>query len=75
MIKAVKKIKELFPALLVACDVCLCAYTSHGHCGIINESTGYFEVEASAERIAEVACNYAMAGETVQQAQSTRTKT
>lgn len=30
---AVKKIRALFPQLLVACDVCLCPYTSHGHCG------------------------------------------
>lgn len=30
---AVKKIRSLFPELLVACDVCLCPYTSHGHCG------------------------------------------
>lgn len=32
-ILAVKKIRSLFPELLVACDVCLCPYTSHGHCG------------------------------------------
>lgn len=30
---AVKKIRSLFPELLLACDVCLCPYTSHGHCG------------------------------------------
>lgn len=30
---AVKKIRSLFPELLVACDVCLCPYTAHGHCG------------------------------------------
>lgn len=32
-VQAVKKIRSLFPELLVACDVCLCPYTSHGHCG------------------------------------------
>lgn len=32
-ILAVEKIRSLFPELLVACDVCLCPYTSHGHCG------------------------------------------
>lgn len=32
-IQAVQKIRALFPELLVACDVCLCPYTSHGHCG------------------------------------------
>lgn len=32
-VQAVKKIRSSFPELLVACDVCLCPYTSHGHCG------------------------------------------
>jgi len=58
----VKKIKQLFPSLLVACDVCLCAYTSHGHCGIIKESDGYIDLEASATHVAEVALRYAQAG-------------
>lgn len=32
-IQAIKKIRCTFPELLIACDVCLCPYTSHGHCG------------------------------------------
>ena len=32
---AIKKLKENFPELLIACDVCLCPYTDHGHCGIL----------------------------------------
>lgn len=32
-ILAVKKLCEVFPHLLLACDVCLCPYTDHGHCG------------------------------------------
>lgn len=32
-IQAIRKIRSTFPELLVACDVCLCPYTSHGHCG------------------------------------------
>ena len=32
-ILAVKKLREVFPQLLVVCDVCLCPYTDHGHCG------------------------------------------
>lgn len=32
-IQAIKKIRSTFPELLIACDVCLCPYTSHGHCG------------------------------------------
>lgn len=30
---AVKKLSSTFPDLVLACDVCLCPYTSHGHCG------------------------------------------
>lgn len=33
--QAVQKIKKLVPELLVITDVCLCEYTSHGHCGIV----------------------------------------
>ena len=35
---AVRAIKEKFPDLLVITDVCLCSYTSHGHCGIVEEN-------------------------------------
>lgn len=61
VILAVKKIRSLFPDLLVACDVCLCAYTSHGHCGILNDD-GTINNTASIERLAEVALSYALAG-------------
>uniref|UniRef100_A0A3P9CC07 Delta-aminolevulinic acid dehydratase n=2 Tax=Haplochromini TaxID=319058 RepID=A0A3P9CC07_9CICH len=58
---AVKKIRSLFPELLVACDVCLCPYTSHGHCGILNDD-GALNNDASCLRLAEVALAYARAG-------------
>ncbi|XP_027725245.1 delta-aminolevulinic acid dehydratase isoform X2 [Vombatus ursinus] len=32
-IQAIRLLRKVFPSLLVACDVCLCPYTSHGHCG------------------------------------------
>ncbi|KAM8872740.1 delta-aminolevulinic acid dehydratase [Synchiropus picturatus] len=60
-ILAVRKIRSVFPDLLVACDVCLCPYTSHGHCGILNED-GTLNNEASCLRLAEVAMAYAQAG-------------
>lgn len=60
-ILAVKKIRELFPDLLVACDVCLCPYTDHGHCGILNPD-GTINNPPSIERLADVALAYAMAG-------------
>ena len=33
--RAIRLIKESYPGLLVIADVCLCEYTSHGHCGLI----------------------------------------
>ncbi|PKK76075.1 tetrapyrrole biosynthesis, porphobilinogen synthase [Rhizophagus irregularis] len=61
VILAVKLIRSKFPQLFIACDVCLCEYTSHGHCGHLNED-GTINNEASVKRIAEVAINYAKAG-------------
>ena len=61
VILSIKKIRELFPSLYIACDVCLCEYTSHGHCGILHED-GSINSEPSANRIAEVALSYAKAG-------------
>ncbi|KAK7094921.1 delta-aminolevulinic acid dehydratase-like [Littorina saxatilis] len=61
VIQAVQKIREWFPKLLVACDVCLCPYTSHGHCGILRKN-GTLDNEASIARLAEVAVAYANAG-------------
>jgi porphobilinogen synthase len=61
VISAVKKLRELFPSLYIACDVCLCEYTSHGHCGYLNED-GTINTLPSVLRIAQVAVNYAKAG-------------
>lgn len=35
--KAIRKIKTLSPELLIIADTCLCEYTSHGHCGVVND--------------------------------------
>ena len=61
VILAVKKLKALFPSLYIACDVCLCEYTSHGHCGLLHED-GTINTEPSVERLAQVALSYALAG-------------
>ncbi|XP_071543378.1 delta-aminolevulinic acid dehydratase [Panulirus ornatus] len=61
VILAVKLLREAFPDLLVACDVCLCAYTSHGHCGILNKD-GTIDNTPSIKRLAEQATAYAKAG-------------
>lgn len=61
VILAIKKIRELFPSVYIAADVCLCEYTSHGHCGVFRENMT-IDTEPSTARIAEVALNYAKAG-------------
>ncbi|XP_067599692.1 delta-aminolevulinic acid dehydratase isoform X2 [Pseudorca crassidens] len=60
-IEAIRLLRKNFPGLLVACDVCLCPYTSHGHCGLLSEN-GSFQAEESRQRLAEVALAYAKAG-------------
>lgn len=61
VVKALPKLKSWFPNLVIACDVCLCPYTSHGHCGILYPD-GTINNPASIQRIAEVAASYAKAG-------------
>lgn len=61
VIQAIKKLRVLFPSLYIACDVCLCEYTSHGHCGLLH-ADGTINNWPSVQRIAEVAVNYAKAG-------------
>ncbi|KJE98179.1 delta-aminolevulinic acid dehydratase, variant 3 [Capsaspora owczarzaki ATCC 30864] len=59
--RAVRHLRKTYPSLLVACDVCLCPYTSHGHCGILYDD-GTINNQASTERLAQVALSYARAG-------------
>ena len=61
VIQAIKVLRKAFPSLYIATDVCLCEYTSHGHCGILHED-GTINNQPSVERLAEVAVNYAKAG-------------
>jgi porphobilinogen synthase len=67
VIRAIRKLRVWFPELLIACDVCLCAYTSHGHCGIFHEFKqpnidSCVNREISVERLAQVALAFAQAG-------------
>ena len=57
---AVRAIKLATPELLVATDVCLCEYTSHGHCGIVEGET--IVNDSTVERLASVAVSHARAG-------------
>ncbi|BFZ57405.1 Aminolevulinate dehydratase [Savitreella phatthalungensis] len=61
VIQSIRLLRSKFPDLFVAADVCLCEYTSHGHCGHLRED-GSLDNPASVQRIAEVAVAYARAG-------------
>ena len=59
---ATRAIKEAVPDLIVITDVCLCEYTSHGHCGIVERETGEVLNDVSLELIARTAASHAEAG-------------
>ncbi|TIA92506.1 hypothetical protein E3P99_00549 [Wallemia hederae] len=61
VIQAIQKLKSLFPELYIACDVCLCEYTDHGHCGLLRDDGSLYSHE-SAQRVGDVALAYAKAG-------------
>lgn len=58
---AIRMLRQWFPQLLIAADVCLCPYTCHGHCGVLFED-GTIDNKASIARLAEIAVSYAKAG-------------
>ena len=58
--QAVKRVKNEAPDILVITDVCLCEYTSHGHCGILEK--GQVQNDATLEVLAETALSHAKAG-------------
>ncbi len=58
--RAVRAVKDKFPGLLVITDVCLCAYTSHGHCGIVAE--GEILNDPTLELLAKTALSHVKAG-------------
>lgn len=59
--KAVRAIKEWDPEMFVITDVCMCEYTSHGHCGILTES-GYVDNDKTLEYLTKIAVSHAEAG-------------
>jgi len=59
---ATRAIKEAVPDLLVITDVCLCEYTSHGHCGVVEKETGEVLNDVSLELLARTAASQAEAG-------------
>jgi porphobilinogen synthase len=58
--KAIRRIKAETPGTLVITDVCLCEYTSHGHCGVIHN--GYVQNDESLKLLADMALSHVEAG-------------
>jgi porphobilinogen synthase len=59
--RAIPALKKAFPTLTVFTDVCLCAYTCHGHCGP-RDADGDVDNDAACEMLARVAVSHARAG-------------
>ncbi|MDR3594253.1 porphobilinogen synthase [Clostridium sp.] len=58
--QAVREIKRIDKNLLVITDVCMCEYTSHGHCGIIHDE--YVDNDETLEYLAKISVSHAKAG-------------
>ncbi len=58
--EAVRAVKQAAPQLLVITDVCLCEYTSHGHCGVLDGDT--VDNDRTLELLAKTAVSHAEAG-------------
>ena len=65
--RAVRALKAALPELLVVTDVCLCEYTDHGHCGVLNHENpvlpaGYVQNDETLDILARVALSHVRAG-------------
>ena len=58
--KAVQAVKEKLPELVVITDVCLCQYTDHGHCGVVEGNS--IDNDATLDLLARTALSHAKAG-------------
>ena len=59
--EAVRAVKKAYPDVVVCTDVCLCAYTDHGHCGPLADD-GSVDNDAAIELLAQTAVSHANAG-------------
>lgn len=59
--RAIPVLRAAYPQLVILTDVCLCAYTSHGHCGP-RDAAGDIDNDAACEMLARVAVSHARAG-------------
>lgn len=58
--KAIRSLKDAIPQLIVITDVCLCEYTSHGHCGVVKGND--VDNDATLDLLARMALSHAEAG-------------
>lgn len=58
--KAIKAVKAALPELVVITDVCLCQYTDHGHCGVVEK--GVIDNDSTLDLLARTALSHAQAG-------------
>jgi porphobilinogen synthase len=58
--RALRALRERFPELVLLTDVCLCEYTSHGHCGLVRD--GAVDNDATLDLLARTAVSHAEAG-------------
>ncbi len=58
--KAIREIKDACPDIVVVTDVCLCEYTDHGHCGVVNDQK--IDNDASLTLLAKTALSHVRAG-------------
>jgi porphobilinogen synthase len=58
--RAIRAIKKDLPGLVVICDVCMCEYTDHGHCGVLDKEAVHND--ATLELLAKASVAYAKAG-------------
>lgn len=60
--RAIREIKRLAPDMLIIADVCLCEYTSHGHCGVVRDESGIVINDETIPLLGKAAVCYAEAG-------------
>jgi porphobilinogen synthase len=62
--QAIRAARQAAPEMLVISDVCFCEYTSHGHCGVVNDKSGRTDVDndATLELLSRQAVSHARAG-------------
>lgn len=63
VIACVKVLAKALPTLMIACDICLCEYTDHGHCGVLHtEDATMIDNRNTLLRLEKIAVAYAKAG-------------